>query len=168
MRMQMGAQRCKRFVIMLIIRIQGRNQTAGGLPCSSNGKESAGDQGSIPGLGRSSGEGNGNPLQYSCLENSMDREAWWATVRGVAKSWTWLTDSHIHTHTHTHTHNWRASEIWWLSSQWRTSWRRKDVCGCSLPAPKKTWKASQKCVKDMLCHLPCNLTAVLFLSPYNL
>ena len=49
------------------------------LPYSSDGKESAGDQGSIPGSGRSSGEGNGNPLQYSCLENSIDREAWWAT-----------------------------------------------------------------------------------------
>ena len=47
----------------------------------------AGDQGSIPGLGRSSGEGNGNPLQYSCLENPMDRGAWPATVHGVAKSW---------------------------------------------------------------------------------
>ena len=46
------------------------------------------DVGSIPGLGRSSGEGNGNPLQYSCLEKSMDRGAWWATVHGVAKSWT--------------------------------------------------------------------------------
>ena len=54
--------------------------------CSSNGKEPAcnvGDQGSIPGLGSSSGEGNGNPLQYFCLENSMDREAWWVTVHGV-------------------------------------------------------------------------------------
>ena len=40
--------------------------------------------GSVPGLGRSSGEGNGNPLQYSCLENPMDRGAWWATVCGVA------------------------------------------------------------------------------------
>ena len=46
------------------------------------------DLGSIPGSGRSSGEGNGNPLQYSCLENPMDRGAWWATVHGVAKSWT--------------------------------------------------------------------------------
>ena len=46
----------------------------------------AGDMGSIPGLGRSSGEGNGNPLQYSCLENSMDRGAWQATVHGAAKS----------------------------------------------------------------------------------
>ena len=46
----------------------------------------AGDAGFIPGLGRSSGVGNGNPLQYSCLENSMDRGAWWATVHEVAKS----------------------------------------------------------------------------------
>ena len=46
----------------------------------------AGDQGLIPGLGRSSGEGNGNPFQYSCLENSMDGEAWQATVRRVTKS----------------------------------------------------------------------------------
>ena len=55
----------------------------------SDGKESsfdAGDLGLIPGLGRSPGEGNGNPLQCSCLENSMDRGAWWASVHGVAKS----------------------------------------------------------------------------------
>ena len=45
----------------------------------------AGDQGSIPGLGRSPGEGNGNPLQYSCLGNPMDRGIWWATVHGAAK-----------------------------------------------------------------------------------
>ena len=66
-----------------------------GLPGGSNSKEptcNAGDLGSIPGLGRSSGEGNGNPLQYSCPENSMDRGAWWATVFGVAKSWTRLSD----------------------------------------------------------------------------
>ena len=49
----------------------------------------AGDAGLSPGSGRSV-EGNGNPLQYSCLENSVDREAWWATVRGVAKSRTGL------------------------------------------------------------------------------
>ncbi len=66
-----------------------------GFPCSSVGKESAcnaGDPGSIPGLGRSPGEGNGNPLQYSCLENPMDGGAWWATVHGVAKSRTRLSD----------------------------------------------------------------------------
>ena len=50
------------------------------------------DLGSIPGSGRSPGEGNGNPLQYSCLENPMDRGAWWATVHGVAKSRTRLSD----------------------------------------------------------------------------
>ena len=50
------------------------------------------DAGSIPGSGKSPGEGNGNPLQYSCLGNPMDRGAWQATVHGVAKSWTQLTD----------------------------------------------------------------------------
>ena len=45
------------------------------------------DSGSIPGSGRSPGGGNGNPFQYSCLENSMDRGFWWATVQGVSKSW---------------------------------------------------------------------------------
>ena len=65
-------------------------------PGGSDGKASVydvGDPGSIPGLGRSLGEGNGNPLQYSCLENPMDGKAWWATVRGVAKSRTRL---HFH------------------------------------------------------------------------
>ena len=52
----------------------------------------AGDPGSIPRLGRSLGEGNGNPLQYACLENFMDGGAWWATVHGVSKSWTPLSD----------------------------------------------------------------------------
>ena len=57
-------------------------------PGASDGKESAcnaGDPDSMPGSGRSPGEGNGNPLQYSCLENPMDRGAWWATVHGVTK-----------------------------------------------------------------------------------
>ena len=57
----------------------------------SDGKESAcnaGDLGSTPGLGRSTGEGNGNPLQCSCLENSMDRGAWRTTVHGVTQSQT--------------------------------------------------------------------------------
>ena len=53
----------------------------------------AGELGSIPGSGRSPGEGSGNPLQYSCMENPMDRGAWRAIVPGVAKSWTWLSDS---------------------------------------------------------------------------
>ena len=87
----------------------------------ADGKESAcsaGDLGMIPGSGRSPGEGNGYPLQYSCLENSMERGAWWATVQGVTKSQTRLTyrytdmrDTHTHTvckqcaYTDTRTHN---------------------------------------------------------------
>ena len=66
-----------------------------GFPNGSEGKEYAldvGDPGSISIPGRSSGEGNDNPLQYSCLENSVDRRAWWATVHGVTKSWTRLSD----------------------------------------------------------------------------
>ena len=50
--------------------------------------EDARDMGLIPGLGRSPGGGHGNPFQYACPENPMDRGAWWATVHGVAKSWT--------------------------------------------------------------------------------
>ena len=70
-------------VLMFILGVMG-------FPGGSDGKESAcnvGDPGSIPGLEKSPGERNGNPLQYSCLENSMDRGPWWATVHGVAKSW---------------------------------------------------------------------------------
>ena len=62
-----------------------------GFPGGSDYKESACSaehMGLIPSLGRSPGEGNGRPLQYSCLENSMDRGAWWSTVHGVAKSQT--------------------------------------------------------------------------------
>ena len=59
-----------------------------GFPDGSVGKEfdcNAGNAGLIPGSGRSPGEGNGNPLQYSCLRNPLDRRAWWATVHRVAK-----------------------------------------------------------------------------------
>ena len=69
-----------------------------GFPGGSDGKESAwiaGDPGSISGLGRCPGKGHGNPLQYSCLVNPMDRGAWQATVHGVAKSQTWLNDQHL-------------------------------------------------------------------------
>ena len=65
--------------------------TTGVFPGSSDSKESAcnaGDPGLIPGSGRSPEGGNGNPFWYSCLENPMDREAQWAIVHGVAKSWT--------------------------------------------------------------------------------
>jgi len=72
-----------------------------GCPGSLDGKTSAynaGDPGSIPGSGRSPGEGNGNPLQYSCLENPMDRGAWWATVHGVTKSRTRLSNFFLRKH----------------------------------------------------------------------
>ena len=66
-----------------------------GFPGDSDGKASAykvGDPGSIPGSGRCSGEGNGRPLQYCCLENPIDRGAWWTTVHGVTNSQTQLRD----------------------------------------------------------------------------
>ena len=65
--------------------------------CSAGDSE---DVGLIPESGRSHGEGHGHPLQYSCLENPMDRGDWCTIVRGVAKSWT-LLSAHVHTHTHT-------------------------------------------------------------------
>ena len=81
--------------------------THSGFPGGSEGEElacNAGDQDWIPGSGRSLAEGNGNPLQYSHLENSMDRGAWWATVYGVAKSQTWLSNTDTH------------SPGWWLEA----------------------------------------------------
>ena len=70
------------------------------IPGGSEGKEftcRVGDLGSVPRLGRSLGEGNGYPLQYSGLENSMDRGAWQTIVQGVSKSWTWPSNFHFHT-----------------------------------------------------------------------
>ena len=71
----------------------GLSGLGAGFPDGSVSKESAcnaGDLGLIPGLGRSPGEGPSNPLQYSCLENPINRGAWWATVHGVTKSQTQL------------------------------------------------------------------------------
>ena len=83
-----------------------------GFPGGSDDKKiscNKGDPGSIPGLGRSSGKGNGNPLRYSCLGNRMNRGAWQAIVCGVAQSWTWLKHlacmpayTCIFTHSHIH------------------------------------------------------------------
>ena len=80
---------------------------------SSEGKEStcsAGDLGLVSELGRSLGEGNGNPLQYSCLENSMDRGACWVAVHGVTSSWTRLSDFQ------------KAFEAYSTSSSLKDSW----------------------------------------------
>ena len=71
----------------------------GSVPGGSDGKGFAchvGDLGLIPGSGRSPGEGNGYPFQYSCLESSVDRGAWQATIHGVPKSWTWLSNWRFH------------------------------------------------------------------------
>ena len=76
-----------------------------GFPGGSDGKESAcnvRDLGPIPGLGRSSGERNGYPVQYSCLENSMDIGNQQATVHGVAKRWTRLSNFHFHVNIYIH------------------------------------------------------------------
>ena len=62
------------------------------------------DIGSIPESGKSPGEGHGNPLQYSCLENPTDRGAWQAAVHRITHSWTWLKWLSMHTHTHKYTH----------------------------------------------------------------
>ena len=77
------------------IYLKNTSTVRGGFPGGSDSTASAcnaGDLGSLPGSGRSPEEGNGSPLQYSCLENPMDRGAWWATVHGAAKSRTRLSD----------------------------------------------------------------------------
>ena len=82
-------------IIGCVLEVMSRHH----FPGESDGKASAynvGDLGSIPGLGRSPGEGNGNPLQYSCLENLMDGGAWLATLHGVTKSQTRLSDFTIY------------------------------------------------------------------------
>ena len=78
-----------------------------GLPWCLRGKELASMQELLeirvqlmPGWRRSSGGGHGNPLQYFCLENPMDRRAWWVTVHGITKSWTWLSDFPLTFHFH--------------------------------------------------------------------
>ena len=91
------------------------------LPKWLRGKESAcnaGRSGLIPGLGRSPGEGNGNPLQYSCLENSMDRGAWQATIHGVTKSRTWLSEFYF-------TSVWRIQLKIWPFAFWISLFRKK-------------------------------------------
>ena len=72
------------------------------------------------------GERNGNPLQYSCLENSMDREAWWATVHGVAKGWTWLKQlNHMYMYTYVYIYRYRASLV--------TQTVKKSACNAGDP-----------------------------------
>ena len=83
-----------------------------------------------PGLERHPGVGNGNLLQYSCLENSMDRGAWWATVCGVTKSQAWLSTC---THTHTHTHNNYIYPGYCCSSVSKSCPTLSNSMHCSMP-----------------------------------
>ena len=73
-----------------------------GVPVVKNPPANAGDRGLIPGSGRSPGEGNGNPLQYSCLRNPMDRGTWWAIVHGVTEEWdmTWQLSNNSNMYTY--------------------------------------------------------------------
>ena len=108
-------------------------------PGGSDGKASAynaGEPGSIPGLGRSPGEGNGNPLQYSCLENSMDWGAWWVTVHGVAKSRTRL---HFHFHLCTKINLWPFKNSWWYYWIFSICPYKCSVTSSPCSAPRGDW-----------------------------
>ena len=72
--------------------MKNKNVSFPGALVVKNPPANAGDMGLVPGLGGSPGGGNGNPLQYSCLGNLMDRGSWWAIVHGVQKSWTQLSN----------------------------------------------------------------------------
>ena len=94
---------------------------------------------SIPGLGRSPGGGRGNPLQYSCLENPMDGEAWQAMFHRVAKSWTQLKQLSMHTCIHTHIYTYTLEKEMFTHSSvliWRISW---TVAPGGLYMDTKSW-----------------------------
>ena len=111
-----------------------------------NPPANAGDMGLIPGPGRSPTEENGNPLQYSCLENSMDSGAWWATAHGVIESWTWMSNWAC-----MHEESWRNNGMWFcrrlcadLWSMWGAGagWSCVVVTalhtGCQCPQQEKS------------------------------
>ena len=95
--------------------------TTMGFPSNSVVTENAGDTCSIPGSGRCPGGGHGNPLQYSCLENPMDRGAWWATVHGVSESWIRLRPLSTASQSHYHI-DWHLSKqrLWCSRRIWNT------------------------------------------------
>ena len=125
----------------IITVLVGCKKSVEGLPGGASGKDSICQckrPRFNPWSGRSPGGGNGNPLQYSCLENPMDKGGWWASVHGISKNQTWLCTrarAHTHTHTHTHTHSverrggWerpRASTTRRLT-HWIWKWKSQDT-----------------------------------------
>ena len=114
-----------------------------------------GDPASIPGLGWSPGEGNGNPLQCSCLENPMDRGAWQAIVHGVAKSWTRLKDKY--THTQLNLSLWVKAPVMWKLSE--TTCIGECICLWMVHSN------SQNPVEGEVVLLPSHSPAVRSLTP---
>ena len=118
--------------------------------------EAPGDASSVPGLGRSHGVGNGNPLQYSCLENSMDRGDWQATVHGVIKSR--AQPSAMRTHTHTHSPHWKAHPSFCTTQAWVLL--AKLWCECAWPTEmalaklRGAWGPGGLPAKWYICSFP--------------
>ena len=122
----------------------------------------AGAMGSIPGLGRTPGEGNGNPLQDSCLGIAMDRGTWWVTVHEVTKmfqlSWMCMqcacACTHIHTHTHTHTHTQRGynrgSRRAFLENKFKEVMLVECICVLILWRKKRTCLQSTSLLNQMV------------------
>ena len=102
-------------------------------PAGSEGKASscnAGDPGSTPGSGRSPGEGKGSPLQCSCLENSMDRGAWWAIIHKIAKCQTWLTDWLTLPKAKGRLRTWGAGGGWWQGPRGPSPLQHEETLRC--------------------------------------
>ena len=120
----------------------------------SAGAEDVRDMGSIPGLGRSPAEGNGYPLQYSCLENPMDRRAWGATAHGVTKNWTCL--SHL---AHIHANSWAYPYIIGRTERYLLVSQEKWCClQHSLSPVRKHFYVPRLCfLKDVTAIVPNSL-----------
>ena len=118
-----------------------------GLPCGSDSKESAcnaEDLGSIPLSGRSPGEGNGNPLQYSCLENSMPRGAWWAIVHGMTEQLT-LSLSSLTSPSSNSLYVWGSVSPWVRKIPWRRAWQLTLVFLPGEFMDKRAWQSTVHC-----------------------